>query len=49
MGKFIERYKLLKPTQGELTILNRPIANTSIKLVAKVYSQRKFGSIWLHC
>lgn len=41
ISKFVERHKLLKPTQEEKEKMNKPITSKEIKLVIKKLSTKK--------
>ena len=41
MEKFLEKYNLPKRNQEELENLNRPITNTEIETVVKIFQQTK--------
>ena len=41
MEKFLEKYNLPKRNQEEIENLNRPITNTEIETVVKIFQQTK--------
>ena len=41
MDKFLEKYNLPKRNQEEIENLNRPITNTEIETVVKIFQQTK--------